>query len=88
MRSCVDQGQHEHTIILQVKQQPIRLNMAFPDTFEIPRQFVITMLCIKRLNYLQSSRSSLAEEYLFALGFLARLLASSMAAIVESENSR
>ena len=99
--------------------------MAFPDTFEIPRQFMITMLCIKRLiesqffndifqkrniqpslarklyarfkagclkkliyHYLQSSRSSLAEEYLFALGFLARLLASSMAAIVESENSR
>lgn len=99
--------------------------MAFPDTFEISRQFMVTMLCFKRLiksqffndifqkrnvqpplpskfhsrlktrclnklidHYLQSSRSSLAEEYLFALGFLARPFASSIAANVESENSR
>ena len=99
--------------------------MAFPDAFEISRQFMVTKPCLKRLiksqffsdffqkgnvqpplpnkfhsrlktrclnkvidHYLQSSRSSLAEEYLFALGFLARPFASSIAANVESENSR
>ena len=46
--------------------------------------------CLEKLiyHYLQSSRSSFAEEYLFALGFLASFFASSIAANVESENSR
>ena len=48
MRSGIDQGQRQNLVFDQVDQQPVRFNVAFPETCERTGQLVVMVFLVQR----------------------------------------
>ena len=48
MCSCVHKGKSQNIVLNEINQKPVRLDMAFPKTFERTRQFMVTKLFLQR----------------------------------------